>query len=131
VPAPQYDADIIAAATLATAPLIEGAALRPGTHLDLVGAYRADMREADGDALARATLVVDTFGGAMAEAGDIVQALAEGAIAADHAVADLAALCRGAHPGRRSAGEITAFKSVGWAGEDLAAAILAARLGQA
>lgn len=126
VAAPINDADIIAAATLSTVPLIQGARLRPGTHLDLVGAYRPDMREADGAALARATLVVDTHTGAMAEAGDIVQALAEGAIKPAHVVADLAALCRGAHPGRRSPGEITAFKSVGWAGEDLAAAILAA-----
>lgn len=126
VPEPVMDADIIAAATLATQPLIAGAALRPGTHLDLVGAYRPDMREADGAALARATLVVDTRPGAMAEAGDIVQAIAEGAIGPAHVVADLAALCRGDHPGRRTAEEITAFKSVGWAGEDLAAAILAA-----
>lgn len=122
-------ADIIACATLATEPLVHGAALRPGTHLDLVGAYRAGMREADGAALASATLVVDTRAGAMAEAGDILAAIAEGAIGQDHAVAELAELCRGAHPGRRRAGEITAFKSVGWAGEDLAAAVLAARSG--
>lgn len=126
VAAPGYDADIIAAATLSTSPLIRGDALRPGTHLDLVGAYRPDMREADGTALARATLVVDTRPGAMAEAGDIVQALAEGAIGLGHVVADLAELCHGSHPGRRRSDEITAFKSVGWAGEDLAAAILAA-----
>ena len=126
VATPTFDADIIAAATLATRPLIPGAALRPGTHLDLVGAYRPDMREADGAALARATLVVDTRAGAMAEAGDIVQALAEGAIGPAHVVAELAELCRGTHPGRRQVDEITAFKSVGWAGEDLAAAMLAA-----
>jgi ornithine cyclodeaminase len=59
------------------------------------------------------------------EAGDLVQAIAEGAITEGHVVADLAALCRGAHPGRQSADQITAFKSVGWAGEDLAAAVLA------
>ena len=128
VPAPNFDADIIAAATLSTAALIPGAALRPGTHLDLVGAYRPDMREADGAALARATLVVDTRQGAMAEAGDIVQALAEGAITVAHVAAELADLCRGHHPGRSSMEEITIFKSVGWAGEDLAAAILAVDL---
>lgn len=120
------DADIIACATLAAMPLVRGAQLRPGAHLDLVGAYRPDMREADGEAMARATLVVDTHAGAMAEAGDIIQAIAEGAIGPAHVVADLAALCRGEHPGRSRAGEITAFKSVGWAGEDLAAAMLAA-----
>jgi len=119
-------ADIIAAATLSAAPLVRGAEVRPSTHVDLVGAYRPDMRESDGALLARATLVVDTRTGAMAEAGDIVQAIAEGAITEAHVVADLAALCRGEHPGRRSAGEVTVFKSVGWAGEDLAAAMLAA-----
>jgi ornithine cyclodeaminase len=120
-------ADIVSAATLSMAPLVPGAALAPGTHVDLVGAYRRDMRESDGALLARATLVVDTQPGALAEAGDIVQAIAEGAITADHIVADLAALCRGDHPGRRDDAEITLFKSVGWAGEDLAAAILAYR----
>lgn len=117
--------DIIAAATLATAPLIHGADIAPGTHIDLVGAYRPDMREADAALLARATLVVDTRAGALAEAGDILQAIAEGAITPDHVACDLAELCRGSHPGRRSAAEVTVFKSVGWAGEDLAAAMLA------
>lgn len=121
------DHDIISAATLATTPLVMGAALAPGMHLDLVGAYRPDMREADGPALARALCVVDTRAGAMAEAGDIVQAIAEGHITAGHVVAELAELCRGAHPGRTDPGQITLFKSVGWAGEDLAAAVLATR----
>jgi ornithine cyclodeaminase len=119
-------ADIISAATLATVPLIRGAEVRPGTHVDLVGAYRPDMRESDGALLARATLVVDTRAGALAEAGDILQAIAEGAITEAAIAADLAALCRGDHPGRTRREEITVFKSVGWAGEDLAAAILAA-----
>jgi ornithine cyclodeaminase len=118
-------ADIISAATLANEPLIPGAVLKPGTHLDLVGAYRPDMREADALALKRALLVVDTRAGGLAEAGDVVQAITEGAFTADHVVTDLAELCRGAHPGRQSANQITAFKSVGWAGEDLAAAVLA------
>jgi ornithine cyclodeaminase len=83
------------------------------------------MREADALALKRALLVVDTRAGGLAEAGDVVQAIAEGAITPGHVVADLAELCRGAHPGRQSADQITAFKSVGWAGEDLAAAVLA------
>jgi ornithine cyclodeaminase len=119
--------DVISSATLATAPLIRGAALRPGQHLDLVGAYRPDMREADGEALARALCVVDTRTGGLAEAGDVVQAIAEGAISEGHVVAELAELCRGAHPGRSDPAQITLFKSVGWAGEDLAAALLATR----
>ena len=121
------EADIVSAATLSTAPLVRGAEVRPGTHVDLVGAYRRDMREADAALIARATLVADTRAGALAEAGDIVQAIAEDAIAETHIAAELADLCRGAHPGRRTAEEITVFKSVGWAGEDLAAAVLAYR----
>ncbi|MDB5413369.1 MAG: ornithine cyclodeaminase [Rubritepida sp.] len=117
--------DIVSAATLSTVPLIHGAALTPGTHLDLVGAFRADMRETDGAALARALCVVDTRAGGLAEAGDVVQAIAEGHITAEDLAADLAELCRGRHPGRTSEEQITLFKSVGWAGEDLAAAVLA------
>jgi ornithine cyclodeaminase len=117
--------DIISAATLATEPLLHGAALRPGQHLDLVGAYRADMREADAQAVARALCVVDTRLGGLNEAGDVVQAIQEGAVTPAHIVADLAELCRGNHPGRTSLDQITMFKSVGWAGEDLAAALLA------
>jgi alanine dehydrogenase len=117
--------DIVSAATLATIPLLRGAEVSPGTHVDLVGAFRPDMREADGALLARARLVVDTRAGALAEAGDVVQAIAEGAIDASHIAADLAELCRGEVPGRTNPAEVTLFKSVGWAGEDLAAAALA------
>lgn len=119
--------DIVAAATLSAEPLILGAELTPGTHLDLVGAFRPDMREADGAALARALCVVDTRAGGLSEAGDVVQAIAGGHITAADIAADLAELCQGLHPGRTSAGQVTLFKSVGWAGEDLAAAILATR----
>ncbi|MDQ1081010.1 ornithine cyclodeaminase family protein [Pseudoroseomonas cervicalis] len=118
-------ADIISAATLSTVPLIDAALVQPGTHLDLVGAFRPDMRESDSALVARSRLFVDTRPGALAEAGDIVQAIAEGAITEAHIQADLFELCRGTHPGRASAEEITLFKSVGWAGEDLAAAVLA------
>ncbi len=117
--------DIVCAATLATTPLLRGAELSPGTHVDLVGAFRPDMREADAALLAAARLVVDTRAGCLAEAGDIVQAMAEGAFGPGHIAADLAELCRGEIPGRTSPEQITAFKSVGWAGEDLAAAVLA------
>jgi len=119
------EADIVSAATLSRTPLIRADAVRPGTHVDLVGAFRPDMRESDSALLARATFAVDTRAGALAEAGDVVQAIAEGAFGPDHLAADLAGLCRGEHPGRREASEVTVFKSVGWAGEDLAAAILA------
>ena len=117
-------ADIVSAATMSREPLIRGAWLRPGVHLDLVGAYNPAMREADDAAIARATVYVDTRAGAMAEAGDIVQAIASGALAEGGIAGDLFDLCRGAASGRRSAEEITLFKSVGTAIEDLAAAVL-------
>jgi ornithine cyclodeaminase len=118
------DADVISCATLATEPLIAGDWLRPGQHLDLVGAFTPAMREADAETMRRARIVVDTYDGALSEAGDIVQAIAEGAIRQSDLAADLSELARGARPGRQSAEEITLFKSVGTALEDLAAAEL-------
>ncbi|MCW8086744.1 bifunctional Delta(1)-pyrroline-2-carboxylate/Delta(1)-piperideine-2-carboxylate reductase [Sabulicella glaciei] len=117
--------DIISAATLATTPLIHGRDLQPGQHLDLVGAFTRAMREADAEAVQRVLVVADTRAGVLAEGGDVVQAIAEGAVDESHVAAELADLCRGAHPGRTRPEEITLFKSVGWAGEDLAAAVMA------
>jgi len=122
-------ADIVSCATLATEPLIRGAWLRPGQHLDLVGAFTPKMREADDEVVRRARLFVDTRAGALKEAGDIVQPLAAGVIAERDIAGDLFDLARGG-PGRRGAEEITLFKSVGTALEDLAAArLVAERLG--
>lgn len=121
------EADIISCATLATSPLIKGDWLRAGTHLDLVGGFRPDMREADDECVRRATLFADTRGGALHEAGDLAQPLQAGLIGESDIAADLYDLTRGGHPGRRSETEITLFKSVGHALEDLAAAILCAR----
>ncbi|MCS6932527.1 MAG: ornithine cyclodeaminase family protein [Acetobacteraceae bacterium] len=118
--------DIVSAATLASEPLIAGARVSPGTHLDLIGGFTPTMREADAEAVARASVFVDTREGALAEGGDLLLAIREGRFAPERIAASLADLCRCAHPGRRRAEEITLFKSVGWAGEDLAAAILAA-----
>ncbi|WP_207537942.1 bifunctional Delta(1)-pyrroline-2-carboxylate/Delta(1)-piperideine-2-carboxylate reductase [Sabulicella rubraurantiaca] len=117
--------DIVSAATLATAPIIHGRDLQPGQHLDLVGAFTKGMREVDAEAVRRALVVADTRAGVLAEGGDVVQAIAEGVVAEAHVVAELADLCRGTHLGRTRPEEITLFKSVGWAGEDLAAAVLA------
>ncbi len=119
------EADIIAAATLATQPLLRGGEVRAGTHVDLVGAFRPDMREADAALLAGARLVVDTRVGALAEAGDLVQAMAEGVFGPGHIAAELSELCQGTAEGRQDLAQVTVFKSVGWAGEDLAAAVLA------
>ena len=120
-------ADIVSCATLSKAPLVEGAWLREGQHLDLVGAYTPEMRECDDRAAWRARLYVDTRAGALKEAGDIVQPLANGAIDEDDIVADLFELARGQQTGRLpgDATSITLFKSVGAALEDLAAAELA------
>lgn len=117
------EADIVTSATISSEPLIRGELLRPGTHVDLVGGFTPAMREADNDAVQRARLYVDTRAGATKEAGDIVQPLADGTIIHDDIVADLFELARGEKRGRESADEITLFKSVGAALEDLAAGI--------
>lgn len=116
-------ADIVSAATISTEPLVKGALLTPGTHVDLVGAFTPAMRESDDEAIARARVFVDTREGATKEGGDIVQAIAAGALEPEAIVADLAELARGEKQGRQSDGEITLFKSVGAALEDLAAGI--------
>lgn len=116
-------ADTISTATLSFTPLVHGRWLRPGTHVDCVGAYRKDMRETDDDAVAAASVFCDTFPGAFGEAGDILQPIASGRITREHVRADLASLVRGDHPGRSSPEEITLFKSVGASIEDLTAAV--------
>lgn len=118
-------ADIISCATLSSEPLIRGAWLKPGAHLDLVGAFKPTMRESDDEAVTRASLFVDTFDGALKEGGDIVQPLTDGIITRNDIRAELANLVSGRHAGRQSDNEITLFKSVGAALEDLAGAILA------
>ena len=114
--------DIISSATLSPTPLIKGELLREGQHIDLVGSYKKDAREADNDVVLRATLFVDTFQGGLKESGDIVLPLKEKLITESDVVADLFALCKNEHKGRRNAKEITMFKSVGHASEDLIAA---------
>lgn len=116
-------ADIVSTATISTTPLVKGALLKPGAHVDLVGGFTPGMRESDDDAIRSARIYVDTHAGAMKEAGDIVQPLASGVLKAEHIVADLHQLARGQKKGRETASEITLFKSVGAALEDLAAGI--------
>ncbi|BCH28355.1 ornithine cyclodeaminase [Mesorhizobium sp. L-8-10] len=116
-------ADIVSCATISSEPLVKGARLKAGTHVDLVGGFTPQMREADDEAIRRARVFVDTRAGAGKEAGDIVQPLASGVLAADRVLADLFELTRGDKTGRASAEEITLFKSVGAALEDLAAGI--------
>ncbi len=116
-------ADIISCATTSTQPIVHGAWIASGTHLDLVGGFRRGMREADDEAVGRARIVVDTYAGALAEAADIVEPLERGVIQRDAIVAELAEIV-GGRPGRTGAAEVTLFKSVGTAVADLAAAQL-------
>jgi alanine dehydrogenase len=117
-------ADTISCATLSQDPLVLGRWLKPGQHVDLVGGFTPAMREADDDAIARARVYVDTYPGATKEAGDIVQPLANGTLDSKQIAGDLAELAQGRVSGRSFHNQITLFKSVGTALEDLAAAEL-------
>lgn len=121
-------AHIITCATPANEPLIKGDWLQPGQHLDLIGGFTPDMREADDDCVRRARVFVDTRAGACQEAGDIVQPLRDGVLTEDDIAGDLFDLTRGERAGRRFYDQITLFKSVGAALEDLCAAQLAVEM---
>jgi alanine dehydrogenase len=125
------EADLISCATLSNEPLIRGAWLKSGAHLDLVGAFTPEMRESDDAAVGRASLFCDTRAGALKEGGDLVIPLKAGLITEAAVKADLADLARGKHKGRMSEDEVTLFKSVGTAIEDFAAARLAMERRQA
>jgi ornithine cyclodeaminase len=116
-------AELVSCATLATVPVVKGSWLKRGAHLDLVGAFNLKMREADDEAVRRAVVFVDTPAAAT-EGGDVALAIQSGAIDEDDVRGTLADLCRSRIKGRQGAGEITLFKSVGTAIEDLAAAML-------
>lgn len=116
--------DIVSSATRATTPLIEGAWLRPGTHVDLVGGYRPDMREIDDVGIRRARIFVDDREAALREAGDITDPIGRGVLTTDAVVGDLAGICAG-RMSRSGDDEITVFKSVGTAVADLIAAVAA------
>lgn len=117
-------ADIISGITSSSAAIIKGAWLKPGTHVDLAGAFKPSMREVDGDTVATARVFVDTRDGALAEAGDLIQARDEGRFDFKDVQGDLFELCRGKVLARKTEAEITLFKSCGTALEDLAAATL-------
>ncbi len=117
-------ADIISCATGSKSPLVKGNWLKQGTHVDLVGGFTPKMRESDDELMRVADKFVDTDD-AIATAGDITQAIDSGAIDSKSIQANLYDLCRNAHRGRSNDKDITVFKSVGTALEDLYAAILA------
>ena len=116
------EADVVTCATTAATAIVHGADIRPGTHVDLVGGFTPTMREADDALVAKASVFVDTYVGALAEGGDVVEPIRSGVLKRTDVRAELAELCRGEKKGRTSATEITLFKSVGTALEDLAAA---------
>ncbi|WP_137133602.1 ornithine cyclodeaminase family protein [Rhizobium sp. FKY42] len=118
-------ADIISCATLSNEPLIRGEWLKPGSHIDLVGAFKPTMRESDDTVIQRSGVFVDTYEGAMHEGGDIAIPLKTGVLKLEDIRGDLRELVTGNRKGRTSQAEITLFKSVGAALEDLAGAILA------
>jgi ornithine cyclodeaminase/alanine dehydrogenase-like protein (mu-crystallin family) len=115
-------ADLICTTTASREPVLRGEWLAPGAHVNAVGAVGADARELDTEAIRRSRLVVDRRESAVNEAGEFVLAKAEGAIGDDHIVGELGELVTGAVPGRRAPEEITVFRSMGIAVEDLAAA---------
>jgi len=119
-------ADIVTCATLSEEPLVQGAWLKPGTHLDLIGGFAPGMRESDDDCFVGSRVFIDTDE-ALQKAGDLLAPIASGKFRAADVCATLTGLCRGVHAGRTEARDITVFKSVGSALEDLAAAILVYR----
>jgi ornithine cyclodeaminase len=114
-------ADIISCATLAKEPLLVGGWIRAGTHIDLVGSYLPTTREVDDAVISGAQLFVD-HEGALKESGDLAIPLKTGLLHLEDVRATLSELCNDSKPGRTSAKEITLFKSVGHAMEDLVAA---------
>ncbi len=121
------DADLVVLATSSDQPVVENAWIADGAHVVSVGACRPDQREMDPALVARARVVVDSLEAAVVESGDIVSGLSEGRFGRDHLAGELGSVVSGAVRGRTRLDEVTIFKSLGLAVEDVAAAALAAR----
>lgn len=119
------ESDVICTCTTATEPLFDGSWLRPGTHLNLVGAFQPHTREVDDETVRRARVIVDTYEGALAEAGDLLIPMSKKIIDRTDIAADLHEVASGKKRGRTSEDQITLFKSVGCAIEDLVTAVAA------
>ena len=117
-------ADLISSATMSPTPLIEGNHLKSGQHIDLVGAFTPETREADSEVVRRSEVYVDLVSSAIKEAGDIIIPINEETISKSDIKGDLVGLCSGSIAGRTTDNEITLFKSAGHALEDLVTAIL-------
>ena len=113
------EADLVCSAIGSRQPVIDGSWLNPGTHVDLIGAYTPDMREADDEVLRRASLFVDARETTIQHIGELTIPLASGVIDETDVLADLSDLCRQKHGGRLSADEITVFKNGGGGHLDL------------
>jgi ornithine cyclodeaminase/alanine dehydrogenase-like protein (mu-crystallin family) len=118
------EADIVSCVTTSTTAIVKGEWINPGTHIDLAGAFKPTMRETDAAAVGMSQVFVDTRDGALAEAGDLLQAQAEGAFDFADVRGDLFDLTQGKHRGRQNGREVTLFKSCGTALEDLATAVM-------
>ncbi len=117
------EADIVSAATFATEPIVKGAWLKPGAHVDLVGGYTPQFREADGEAVRRSgRLYVDSRQSTVGVCGDVIGPIGEGVLSEANVI-DLFELAQGKAQGRRGDDDITVFKSGGGGHEDLAAAL--------
>lgn len=115
-------ADVICTATTSSSPVFDDADVRPGTHVNAVGAYTPEMQEIPPETILRAKVVIDHHEAALAEAGDLLIPMEQGLMSADHIYAELGEIVAGDRPGRETAGEVTIFKSVGVAVQDVAAA---------
>lgn len=115
-------ADLIVTATSAQTPVLEGRWIRPGAHVNAVGASRPDWRELDSAAVVMARLFVDSRAGALSESGDVLLPLQEGTITGSHILGEIGEVLAGRVPGRTSPQDVTLFKSLGMAVEDVATA---------
>jgi ornithine cyclodeaminase/alanine dehydrogenase-like protein (mu-crystallin family) len=119
------ESDILVTVTTSTTPVFDGRHLKGGTHINAVGAYTPEMRELDDFTIGKAKIVVDTYEGCMAEAGDLLIPIRNGELSKENIYADLGEIVLGQKPARTADDEITLFESVGFALEDLVVASLA------
>jgi len=128
IPAALRDADVVCTVTASLEPIVSRAWFKPGCHVNAVGSSTPQARELDAATLAAAQLFVDRRQAAVSESGDVLGAMREGAITADHIQAELGEVLAGVKPGRGSAQSFTLYKSLGFGALDLAALEVAVRI---
>ena len=122
LPAEYGCAGVVCTVTASSTPIFSGASLQPGTHVNLVGSSTPDKRECDTEAVRRSRYFVDYRASAFAQAGELLTAISEGVVTEQHVVAEIGEVISGRAEGRRGAADITAYKSLGVAAQDLAVA---------